>query len=384
VKWFVVARTSIVLLLRDRSNLFFVFLFPLLLVFLIGTAFGATGGIRIGIVGPVADRERLATLLENDGVEVVEVTDADTLAADVRRGAVHGGAIVPPGLRDATPAAPVEVQVVLRPTPQAELVRSVIEAAVAREAATATAVALAADYTDDPEEARRLATRASAVVADIGVHAVEVGTGGLEEDFAGLERFDLGASSQLFLFTFLTGLAAGTVLIQLRELGIARRLAATPTSPRDLLLGLAGGRVLVAAFQAGYIVLATVLLFGVNWGDPLAAVAIILLFCLIAGGAGTLLGATMRNDSQAAGVAVGLGLGLAALGGSMAPLEIFPATMRAIALATPHAWANLAMAETVRRDGGFLDVLPHLGVLAAYATVLLALGTWRLRAALTR
>jgi len=38
----------------------------------------------------------------------------------------------------------------------------------------------------------------------------------------------------------------------------------------------------------------------------------------------------------------------------------------------------------VRRDGGFLDILPQLGVLAAFAVVLMALATWRLHRVLTR
>jgi hypothetical protein len=45
---------------------------------------------------------------------------------------------------------------------------------------------------------------------------------------------------------------------------------------------------------------------------------------------------------------------------------------------------DLPLPSAIPDTQGFLDVLPHLGVLAAFAAVLLALGTWRLRAALTR
>ena len=132
------------------------------------------------------------------------------------------------------------------------------------------------------------------------------------------------------------------------------------------------------------IVVATVLLFQVNWGDPLAAAVVILLFCVVSAGASMLVGAALRNESQAGGAGIGLGIGMAALGGSMVPLEIFPEGMRPIAFLTPHAWANEAMAELVRRDGGLADVLTEVAVLAAYAAGLLALATWRLRVVLTR
>jgi ABC-2 type transport system permease protein len=211
-----------------------------------------------------------------------------------------------------------------------------------------------------------------------------VGGDELAREFAGLGQFDLGASSQLFLFTFLTALSAGAALIQTRELGVARRMLSTPTSAGTILAGQATGRIAVAIFQATYLVLATWLLFRVDWGDPLATGVVVLLFCVLSGAAGMLVGATFRNDSQAGGVGIGLGLGLAALGGSMVPLEIFPEGMSTVAFVTPHAWANTAMAEIVRRDGGLGDVLLEVGVLALYAVVLLALAAWRLQRVLSR
>jgi ABC-2 type transport system permease protein len=97
-----------------------------------------------------------------------------------------------------------------------------------------------------------------------------------------------------------------------------------------------------------------------------------------------LLGATFSNEQQAAGVGVMLSLGLAALGGAMFPIDLFPPTMQRIAHVTPHAWALDGYAELVRRGGNTLDILPELAVLTAYAIVLLALASWRLRVALTR
>jgi ABC-2 type transport system permease protein len=78
-----------------------------------------------------------------------------------------------------------------------------------------------------------------------------------------------------------------------------------------------------------------------------------------------------------------LGLGLAAVGGSMVPIELFPDAMKTIARFTPHYWANDAFADLVRRNGGFLGILPQLGVLAAFAAGFMLLATWRLRRVLT-
>ena len=86
---------------------------------------------------------------------------------------------------------------------------------------------------------------------------------------------------------------------------------------------------------------------------------------------------------QAIGVSLLLGLGLGALGGCMVPLEVFSPTMRQVAHITPQAWGNDAFAKLVGHGASIAGILPQLGILAAYAVVLLALAAWRLRRVLS-
>src|SRR5690606_39829319 len=111
---------------------------------------------------------------------------------------------------------------------------------------------------------------------------------------------------------------------------------------------------------------------------------VLALFALVAAGAAILLGTLLENEGAASGAGVGLGLVLAALGGSMLPRELFPDTMRAVSNLTPHAWGYEAFAEIQRRAGGLLDIAPQLGVLAAMALALLLLAAWSLRRSLAR
>ena len=157
----------------------------------------------------------------------------------------------------------------------------------------------------------------------------------------------------------------------------------TPTPLRTILVGEALGRFAVAMVQGLIIMLGSALAFGVDWGNPVGAALILIVFSLVGAGAGMLLGTVLHNVEQAISVGLLLGLGLAALGGSMAPLEIFPDAMRTIAHVTPHAWGNDAFDRLVRQGGDVGDILGQLGILAAYAVVLLTLATWRLRKALT-
>lgn len=164
-------------------------------------------------------------------------------------------------------------------------------------------------------------------------------------------------------------------------------MLSTPISMGTVLGGELLGRVAVAVFQGIIIISGTSLMFGVNWGDPIGAAAIFLLFALGAGGVGMLMGAVFKRYQQAEGVGVMIGIGMGALGGAMVPLSImrmFSPTLYQVAHATPHAWGISAFEQLVLYGGTVSDILPQLAVLAGFAAVVIALGTWRLRIALTR
>jgi ABC-2 type transport system permease protein len=193
-------------------------------------------------------------------------------------------------------------------------------------------------------------------------------------------RFDLGAASQLVLFTFVNSLAGAAALVQTRKLGVSQRMLSTPMRVGTLVMGEAGGRFSLAMLQGVFIIVAAAIIFGVKWGDPLGAAALITSFALVSTGAALFFGALLSNEQQA-GALTPVGLALAALGGCMVPLEVFSPTMQTIAHVTPHAWAVGGFTELIRRDAGLVDVLPQVGVLLLFAVVLLALATTRLRRA---
>ncbi|MEO3859647.1 ABC transporter permease [Acrocarpospora sp. B8E8] len=372
-------------LVRDRTNVFFVILFPLLLVLVLGTAFGGSYQPRLGIVD--ADRGALSQRLVEGArqaayLRVELVPDERTLRADVEHGRLQAGLAIPAGYERALRAGgrPVLRQFA-RQDLDAQQIALAVRGAIARELQTARAARFAqreARITFD--QALGIASSTSAALPRVTVTSETTGTPLLPQT---LGRYDLGASSQLILFVFLTSLTAASGIITGKRLGVARRMLATPTPVRVILAGEAAGRMAVAVAQGLIIMLGSALLFGVRWGDPLGAAAVLLMFSLVGSGAAMLVGSVLRTEQQAIAVGLFLGLGLGALGGSMAPLEVFSPPVRIAAHFTPHAWASDAFAELVRRGGGLADVLPQLGVLAAFAAVLFALGTWRLRRTLT-
>ena len=206
----------------------------------------------------------------------------------------------------------------------AQGLRAPIDAAAARISAIAIAARVAeAEGLAGWDQARAAAEAGYGSVPGVAVSVSRIGEPG---SFAGFTQFTFGASTQLVMFMFLTSMTASLRLVLTRKLGVSRRMVSTPTSPATIIAGEAIGRYGVAVFQAAYIVIVSALLFGVSWGDPVAAAAIILVFALVCAGAAMLLGAVAGTADQAASLGVFLGLALGALGGCMIPLQIMPAT----------------------------------------------------------
>lgn len=385
MKAFAIAYANLKRMLRERGNIFFVFIFPIALILLIGVQFGGGFAPVVG-VHPADDGVLAAdvvSLLEDTAAVDVRLFETrDDLVSAVERGSVSAGIFLPAGMEgEIASGGLTEVGFVARPDGLGPELRSIASSAVAQALKPAGAARFAATVTEVGfEDALEVARDAA---SGLPVVAVEVSYIGESLFPADMGRFELGAPQQLVLFTFITVLTGSAALILSRKLGITRRMLGTPTPLRTVLVGESLGRFAVGLFQGLYIMIVSLVLFDVSWGNPLAAFLLLAAFTAVAAGAAMLMGSIFSNEQQAGGVAVIVALGLAALGGSMLPLELFPETMRRIALATPHAWALSGFAELVRHNGGVVDVLDEIGVLLAFATVLFALAIWRLRKTLT-
>lgn len=375
-----IARSNLVRFLRDRSNYFFVFLFPIGLILILGLSFGGDGGTVIGVTaGDDALSQRFVASLEaQPEVTVARVDDPAELRDRVERGALLAGVVVPPDL-GASLAAGEDPELTFLSTGGEGGARFqlVVASAMSQVGERVRAARYLADTTDlTLATALERVDAAAAASPGPRVRQEWVGETAFGDD---IQAFDIGAGSQLVLFVFLTGLTSASALIQSRKLGVSRRMLASPTSSATILLGEALGRYLVALFQGAYIILATWLVFGVDWGEPVAAIVLLVVFAAVAASAGMLIGAVFNSDQAASGVSVLLGLSLAALGGAMLPLELFGHTLRTVARFVPHSWAVDAYGELMRHGGTLLDIMPQLGVLAAFAVGLFLLATWRFR-----
>lgn len=382
-----IGRVNIVMQVRDRTDLFFVFVLPTIVVIALGIQFGGSSAARLGVVAPAGDAAAAALVAglraEPGRFDVRELPDAAALRTRVEHGQLEAGLIIPAGYGAALESATgtVQIEFVGTATTLTTGLRATVAAEVSKVASELTATRVTAAVAGVPPDVAKAATAGAAgTVPGLAVDTTIVGEAG---QFAGFSQFAFGASTQLILFMFLTSMTAASRLVYTRQLGVSRRMLATPTSPATIVAGEAVGRYAVAILQAAYIVVVSAVAFRVNWGDPLATGVLIALFGLCAAGVAMLVGALARNPSQAGSLGVFLGLGLGALGGCMVPFSVMPPLMQQIARLLPHSWALLGIQSLIRDGGGLASVATNAAVLAVWGIVAMAIAAWRFRRAIT-
>lgn len=354
-------------LVKDRAALFLMIVLPVIVIVVIGVTFGGESRVALGYVqlghGPLSERVALA-LAGSEGLDVKRYERLDELQAAVRRQQIAVGLVVSAGFDDAIAAGGAgEIGIVALPASEIAFTGraaadGVLASVGSRLGAARFATASAGGSFD---ENLALAERLAGPPATLTVW--EVG----EREVGELSRFSLVAPQQLVLFVFVNAMATAGLIVRARRFGVLRRALATPTGAGTVLVGLGTGWLALALFQSAVIVLVGSLLFGVSWGSPLAATLLVFAFALVGCGAGLLVGAVGRDEDRVGTVTPILGIVLGALGGCMAPLEIFPLSMLAIARLTPHYWAVTAWQALVLEDAGALEILPSLVMLLAFA-----------------
>ena len=376
--WWIV-RTNLVRASRDRTSLFFIVLLPLILIMALGLTYAGGGAARIGLVDPSGGA--LAKELVDDiratndvAVEIRSFASIDELRDAAARGFVELGLALPADYDTALEEGRnASIEYVAPQTTKASAVRATVDRAVARQAALFRAARFAAAEGVPFEQAL-----AAARAGQAGSSGILVATESVAEA-SPTAGFGTGAPSQVILFMFLTSLTGAVELITTRQLGVSRRMFATPTSAWTIIAGEGLARVAIALFQGFFIVVASSLLFGVAWPDPVATIAIVVTFSFVCGGAALLVGTIARNPSQGGSIGTGVGLLLGLLGGTMVPTEVFPEVMRTASHVTPHAWAMDAFRTLLLDGGGIAAILVPLSVLVGFAVVLQFLAVTKFR-----
>jgi ABC-2 type transport system permease protein len=364
------ARVEWIRFFRDRIAMFSTIALPIVLVLLIGLSFGQSGSrLPVGLLsenpGPLGT-SLISELEESAAVDVRLYSDRRDLYRDIRMGTVGGGVDVP------ADGSPVQVYV-QQASSGAGVILSTVNAAAAQVSTRAVAVDV---LSGDVPVARAEAAvdDALAQVPPVAVAARSLGTVNEMEE----NRFASAVPSQLMLFVFLNGLLGASALVQARQLRVFQRTLATPHGLGVYLSGLGASRVAIALLQSAILLGLGVLSFGVDFGNPVAVAVLVVVYSVIAGAAGMLLGGIAKTPGQAVAVAVPAGIVLGMLGGTMWPLSVVGPLMSRIGHLTPQAWAMDAWNQIINDGAGLAGIATELAVLTGFAVALSALAVWAL------
>ena len=380
-----IAATSLRRFLRDRTSLFFIVVLPVLVIVIVGATVTGFGAFRIGLVvqgtGPRTDA-LVAALRHSDAIKVTRLPSVEVAGSAVRRSEQSAAVVVGAGYdADIAAGRAATVGLIGDPTSNTFIAaQSAVQSVVAGQASSVQAARFATangggSFDENLDRAVRVAGSTAHVT--VTTSAVDVAAQTLPQGFS------YSAPTMLVLFVFINALASGAAIIESRKLGMYERMAAGPVRRRDIVVGETLTYLGIALLQSVLIVGIGGIVFGVSWGSPPAAIALVLVWALVGTGAGVLSGTLFRTPEQASSIGPPLGIAAGMLGGCMWPLEIVPPVMRTIGHALPHAWAVEAWTILLSRHGGIGDIALQLSVLAGFAAVLLTIATVRLRHHLT-
>lgn len=369
---------------RDRSAIILAVIAPLSLAILFSTAipssqttFHATfvvvdldgGPVARGLVdGPLG-------ALTTAGIRVeTRATEAEARAM-VDDGSASVAIVIPAGFSDAAQAARATELVVVgdaNSTLATQVAQSVLAGFASSvegvQVAVATVLATSSSA-PDPATVRQLTQAALGAPAPITTVADSTGN-----RLASTPTYYAAAMAVLFLFF---AAQFGVVSIHAeRRAGTLARMLAAPISSRSVLFGKVLVSMVLGVVSMGIVALATTLLIGADWGDPVAVAALIFATVLAASGIALLVVGFTKTEEQASSLTSIVAMVFAVLGGSFYPLSQAPEALAAVSLFTPHAWF-LRGVNDLASHGGLAIIVPSLAVLTTIGLITGGLGLLR-------
>jgi ABC-2 type transport system permease protein len=381
-----ICRTDLARLVRDPIALFFIVVLPVVIIVVIGATTGQQGGqVPVGVVDldRSAASQRLITALAESGlVDIQTYEDRASLAQDIRVQTLTGGVAIPAGYEAQLDGGDVAVVTLLTDQKQgnATVLASLLGSVTDREGQAIAAARFAAPRVGGDPPA--LLDRARAIQTELATVGVEQETTG-RASLTSTNPYSYTAPSNLVLFVFINSITGAAAFVEARQLGVTRRMLAAPITVGTIVFGAGLTRLLIALVQSALILAVGALVFQVDWGDPMAAALLVLVFAVLSTGAGLLVGSLARKPEQVPSLGIPIAIGLAMLGGCMWPLEVVPDGLAAAGHVTPHAWAMDAWISLSFEGGDLTTIAADLGVLAGIAAALVGLAVWRMRSVLS-
>jgi ABC-2 type transport system permease protein len=179
------------------------------------------------------------------------------------------------------------------------------------------------------------------------------------------------APGMALMFLMYTVSNGGRSILTEQALGTLPRLLVSPTNGAQVLIGKILGVYVTGVIQMFILIEACSALFGIQWGDSVGILVLVLAAVFAATGWGMLVTSLARTPGQVSSIGTAIMLIFGILGGSFIQVSIMPGWFQVFSKITPNAWGLDGF--TILGLGGSLADLgkPLLG-LAVMGLVLFA------------
>ncbi len=163
-----------------------------------------------------------------------------------------------------------------------------------------------------------------------------------------------------------------------RESGKLRHLLTSPVTVGDYVLGKSLSVLLVTSI--GFLILVLVgIAAGVNWGTPLAVVALLLATSVAVSGTLLLIMSVVGSERQGDALTTIIIISWSMLGGAFVPVSQMPDFIRPVSASTLVFWATDGFSTLIRHGGSLTSIQTNLLVLTGFGLVFLGSGAFLLK-----
>lgn len=401
------------MLTRDVAALGVLLAMPMLLIFILASAFGGIGGeggdidARVAIVNldagaanapggavtPVGD-EVTAQLTGSETVSgifaIEQRDDAEEVRSEVERGDMLAALIIPEEFTASIAAGdPIELEVLK--DPGSELTAGIWESIVRSVAADISRVSIIAQTAS--QSVAQSGGSAQAAGAAAGIAAQEASAEDAQRaivveqvaqaqdtqvDLAGKDFYSLSMTSMFLVFGAMFG--AFGFITERREKTMSRLLT-TPTAHTEYI----GGKML-AIFVLGMVQFTILYVFtrfayGVQWGDdPLATFSVAAAMLVAVTGLAVLIASLAKSERGAGGFGSLIVQIMALIGGVFFPIAVLPEWLRPIRYFSIMGWGLEGFQDIQIHGAGLADVMVPILALIGMGLAFFLFGVWRLGA----
>ncbi|MFB4281799.1 ABC transporter permease [Nonomuraea sp. MTCD27] len=174
------------------------------------------------------------------------------------------------------------------------------------------------------------------------------------------ESFSAGMAVFFLFFTVQFGFSS---ILDERRDGTLARLLAAPVSRYTIVLGKLLGGIVVGVVSMAVLVVASTLLLGAQWGEPLGVGVLVVAGVLAATGVMALVATVATTAEQAGNVQAVVAVLLGVLGGVFIPVQQMGGAFAVLSMITPHRWFLEGLADLHGANPPVLAAVPTLALL---------------------